>query len=162
CAITLLCTIFLYFPLMQGGMELLLVVSPSLGSVVDPAAASETLSLWGLLLGALVVSLLFFLGLVLIGPLLVFTVPRVLNLLLELGRAYPLYGFHDRVHRVITRLTTFRFFLQLFGDSSYIVHYLRYLGYHLLPVEQTGSNFGTALKQANPFLCAVGTGTMVA
>jgi non-ribosomal peptide synthetase-like protein len=63
---------------------------------------------------------------------------------------------------VITRMTTIRFFLHLFGDSSYIVHYLRGLGYRLKPVEQTGSNFGIALKQANPQLCSVGTGTMVA
>src|SRR5206468_13068871 len=30
------------------------------------------------------------------------------------------------------------------------------------PVEQTGTNFGIQVKQANPFLCAVGTGTMAA
>src|SRR5207253_9878007 len=52
---------------------------------------------------------------------------------------YPLYGFHDRVHRVITWMTTIRFFVYLFGDSSYIVHYLQALGYQLSPVEQTRS-----------------------
>ena len=36
------------------------------------------------------------------------------------------------------------------------------LGYRLSPVEQTGSNFGIVLWQANPHLCSVGTGTMVA
>ena len=96
------------------------------------------------------------------GPLLVVTVPRVLNLFLEPDTVYPLYGFHDRVHRVIMRMTTIRFFVRLFGDSSYIVHYLRCLGYHLSPVEQTGSNFGVVVIHANPFLCSVGTGTMVA
>jgi len=50
----------------------------------------------------------------------------------------------------------------LFGDSCYIVHYLQLLGYHLRPVEQTGSNFGSDVMHANPSLSAVGTGTMVA
>ena len=107
-----------------------------------------------LFIGALVFSLLFFFGAVLVGLLLVIIVPRLLNSFLEPDRVYPLYGFHDRVHRVIARMTTIKFFLRLFGDSSYIVHYLRGLGYHLTPVEQTGSNFGTGVKQANPFLCS--------
>src|SRR5260370_22390651 len=59
-------------------------------------------------------------------------------------------------------MTTLKFFVRLFGDSSYIVHYLRGLGYHLTPVEQTGANFGNQVLQANPYLCSVGTGTMVA
>jgi len=92
----------------------------------------------------------------------VVTVPRVLNVFLKPDKVYPLYGFHDRVHRVIARMTTSRFLVRLLGDSSYIVHYLRCLGYHLTPVEQTGENFGNRVLQANPFLCSVGTGTMVA
>ena len=31
----------------------------------------------------------------------------------------------------------------LFGDSSFIVHYLKRIGWNLNKVEQTGSNFGT-------------------
>src|SRR5207249_4992662 len=139
---------------------LLLGVAPSLRNVLEPGAGAVTLR--GLFLAALVVSLLFFFGAVVGGLVLVVTVPRVLNLFLKPDTVYPLYGFHDRVHRVIARMTTIRFFLHLFGDSSYIVHYLLGVGYRLLPVEQTGSNFGIALKQANPFLCSVGTGTMVA
>ena len=53
-------------------------------------------------------------------------------------------------------------FLLLFGDSSSIVHYLRWIGYDLSPVEQTGSNFGTAVGHENPYLTKIGTGTMVA
>ena len=56
------------------------------------------------------------------------TVPRVLNLFLKPGAVYPLYGFHDRIHRMIARLTSVKFFTHLFGDSSYIVYYLRWLG----------------------------------
>ena len=40
----------------------------------------------------------------------------------------------------------------LFGDSSYIVTYLRLLGYDLSRVEQTGSNFGTEVKHDTPYL----------
>ena len=52
--------------------------------------------------------------------------------------------------------------MHLFGDSSYIVHYLRCLGYDLSEVEQTGSNFGTEVKHETPYLSSVGSGTMVA
>src|SRR6184192_878201 len=55
-----------------------------------------------------------------------------------------------------------RFFTFLFGDSSYIVHFLQWLGYHLSPVVQTGSNFGIEVMHANPLLSSVGSGTMVA
>ena len=164
CALTLFLVFLLYLPLVEGSLEWLVAVAPSLGKVLDPsvAASAGVATLQRLLNGALVVSLLFFFGAVLVAPLLVVTVPRVLNLFLKPGTVYPLYGFHDRVHRVITRMTTLKFFVRLFGDSSYIVHYLRCLGYRLSPVEQTGANFGLVVWQANPYLCSVGTGTMVA
>ena len=73
-----------------------------------------------------------------------------------------LYGFHYAVHRAIERMTNVAFFPRLLGDSSYIVPYLRWLGYDLSAVEQTGSNFGLEVKHENPFLCTVGSGTMVA
>jgi non-ribosomal peptide synthetase-like protein len=66
------------------------------------------------------------------------------------------------VHRALARLGSLKFFTFLFGDSSYIVHYLQWLGYRLSPVEQTGSNFGLEVVHAHPLLCSVGTGTMVA
>jgi len=47
-------------------------------------------------------------------------------------------------------MATLKFFTFLFGDSSYIVHYLRWLGYHLSPVVQTGSNFGIEVVQCEP------------
>ena len=59
-------------------------------------------------------------------------------------------------------MTNIKFFMRLFGDTSYIVHYLRWLGYDLHGVRQTGSNFGEEVKHDNPFLSAVGSGTMVA
>src|SRR5206468_28645 len=164
CAITLLLVFLVYVPLIGGNLYLLVAMAPSLGKVLDPsvAASAGVVTLQGLVIDALQLSLLFFFGGVLVGLPLVVTVPRVLNLFLKPDTVYPLYGFHDRVHRVITRMTTIKFFVRLFGDSSYIVHYLSCLGYHVSPVEQTGSNFGVEVKQANPLLCAVGTGTMSA
>ena len=92
----------------------------------------------------------------------VFTVPRVLNLAIKPDTVYPLYGFRYSIHRTIGRLTNVKFFTYLFGDSSYIVHYLRALGYDLSTVEQTGSNFGTDVRHETPFHVSVGRGTMVA
>ena len=90
------------------------------------------------------------------------TIPRVLNLALEPDRAYPLYGWRWAAHRAITRLTNIRLFPRLLGDSSYIVHYLRWLGYDLYRGGANGSNFGLEVKHETPFHATVGTGTMVA
>ena len=160
CAVTLLSLFFLYLPLAEGGLYLLLTRVPALGGLLDPA--TEEITSAGLYVDALVISLVLFAGLVLAGLLFVTTIPRLLNLFLRPDAVYPLYGFHDRLHRAITRMTSIRFFTQLFGDSSYIVYYLRWLGYDLSRVEQTGSNFGTEVGHETPFLATIGTGTMVA
>jgi non-ribosomal peptide synthetase-like protein len=55
-----------------------------------------------------------------------------------------------------------KFFTHLFGDSSFIVYYLRWIGYDLCEVEQTGSNFGTEVGHETPYLSTIGSGTMVA
>jgi non-ribosomal peptide synthetase-like protein len=111
---------------------------------------------------ALAISTVFFLGSVLVGLALVLTVPRVLNLFMKPDRLYRMYGFHYAVHRTIERMTNARFFPRLLGDSSFIVPYLQWLGYDLSEVEQTGSNFGLEVKHENPYLCKIGSGTMVA
>src|SRR5262249_14933087 len=90
------------------------------------------------------------------------TVPRLIGLVVQPDRVYPLYGFHYAAQRAVARMTNIRFFAWLFGDSSYIVHYLQGLGYDLSRVEQTGSNFGTEVQHETPFLVSVGSGTMVA
>jgi non-ribosomal peptide synthetase-like protein len=86
----------------------------------------------------------------------------VLNLFIKPGTVYPLYGFHYWAQRAITRLTNVVPLNLLFGDSSYIVYYLRWLGYDLCRVLQTGTNFGSAFKHDNPYLVKVGRGTMIA
>ncbi|MGH3786009.1 MAG: Pls/PosA family non-ribosomal peptide synthetase [Pseudonocardiaceae bacterium] len=89
------------------------------------------------------------------------TVPRLLKPFITPGRVYPLYGLHHIAQQLITGLSNSSFFVLLLGDSSFIVHLVRGLGYDLSKVEQTGSNFGTQLHHDSPFLTTVGTGTMV-
>ena len=120
-------------------------------------------SLSGTFIGdALALSFVLLCGSMLASLLVVMTVPRLLNLTIKPDKIYPLYGFHYWAHRAIARITNFPFFLNLLGDSSYIVPYLQCLGYDLSQVEQTGSNFGSAVKHETPYLVTVGRGTVVA
>ncbi|WP_081746892.1 Pls/PosA family non-ribosomal peptide synthetase [Arthrobacter sp. H5] len=111
---------------------------------------------------AFIVSFIFFFGAVIVGLALVVTGPRLLNLALKPGKVYPLYSWPFAVQRAIARLTNLRFFMELTGDSSLIVHYLKLLGYKQPGLVQTGSNFGVALKHESPFAATIGSGTMVA
>src|SRR5262245_31442494 len=160
---TLLSICLLSVPIIQGGVYLLVDSAPSLARAFDASVTNaDGVTPWELFLTALALSLPLFFGAAILGLLFVLSVPRALHRLLEPGRVYPLYGFHHWLHRSITRMTNVKFFTHLFGDSSYVVHYLSALGYRLSPVEQTGSNFGTEVKHVNPYLSSVGTGTMVA
>jgi non-ribosomal peptide synthetase-like protein len=156
----LLNVLFLLLPLAIGGVAMLIAEVPQLEALMG----SEPLSLtsWTFYVDALAASLALFFGSALVGLLFVVTVPRVLNGAIKPGEIYPLYGFHYWVHRAIARVTNIKFFTQLFGDSSAIVHYLRCLGYDLSRVEQTGSNFGLVVRHESPYLSSVGSGTMVA
>ncbi|MFC4902391.1 Pls/PosA family non-ribosomal peptide synthetase [Kocuria oceani] len=105
--------------------------------------------------------LLLVLGL-LLAAIALAVIPRVLNLCLTPGLIYPLYGWRYAVQRAIDRMTNVQFFMRLTGDSSLVVHYVRLLGYKQPGLVQTGSNFGLATKQDNPYLVTTGSGTMVA
>jgi non-ribosomal peptide synthetase-like protein len=126
------------------------------------AGGSRVLSGTTFYRAGLIVSALLFFGSLVAGAVVVLTVPRLLQRLITPGRVYPLYGVHHFVHRTIRRLTNVPFYLELFGDSSYVIGYLRALGYRMRDVEQTGSNFGASLDHDNPFLVEIGRGTMVA
>jgi non-ribosomal peptide synthetase-like protein len=152
-------TLLLYVPLMLGATDWLFTAVPGLGALSDSGSSSATWTVVGV---ALVTSLVLFFGAALLGLLLVVTVPRLLNLVIEPGKVYRLYGIRYAAHHAIMGLTNRRFFVELFGDSSYIVHYLRCLGYRLSPVVQTGSNFGSQVKHENPYLSSVGSGTVIA
>jgi non-ribosomal peptide synthetase-like protein len=160
CAVTLLCVLLVYLPLAEGGVFLLLTEVPRLGRVLDPQM--DALTSPALYADALQISLVAFFGLLIAGLAFVLTVPRLLSLFVRPAEVYPLYGFHDRIHRTITRMTSVKFFTHLFGDSSFIVYYLRCLGYNLSQVDQTGSNFGTEVGHETPYMSTIGSGTMVA
>ncbi|MFE9926934.1 Pls/PosA family non-ribosomal peptide synthetase [Streptomyces sp. NPDC005774] len=151
---------FLSVPLAVGGLYMLLTEVPALNDRLEPGGAGLVSP--KLYVDALIVSCVLFFSFVVVGVVVLFTVPRLLNLLVKPGKVYPLYGFHYSTHRAIARITNVKFFTWLFGDSSYIVHYLRGLGYDLSQVEQTGSNFGTEVQHETPYLCSVGSGTMIA
>jgi non-ribosomal peptide synthetase-like protein len=110
----------------------------------------------------LLVSTALFCGAILAGATVIVTVPRLLRLLVKPGRTYPLYGLRHAAHRAIQFLTNIGFYLELLGDSAYVVHYLLALGYRMPDFEQTGSNFGADLEHENPFLVDIGRGTMIA
>ncbi|MEU6113205.1 Pls/PosA family non-ribosomal peptide synthetase [Streptomyces sp. NPDC047117] len=158
--LTLLQLFLIALPLAVGVVYMVLTEIPALGKWLGPG--TEGLTSAELYTDALLISVVVFFGFTLLGMVWLFTVPRLLNLLIRPDRVYPLYGFHYSVHRAIARMTNIKFFKWLFGDSSYIVHYLRCLGYDLSKVEQTGSNFGTGINHETPFLSKVGSGTMVA
>jgi non-ribosomal peptide synthetase-like protein len=159
-AAVLLGVLLLYLPLVEGGASLAIRAASSLARMLDPLGGAGAFGT--LIIEAGILSLVLFFGLALLGLLLMVGLPRVLNVFLEPDTVYPLYGFHDGVHRAIARLGNMKFFTFLFGDSSYIVRYLQWLGYRLAPVVQTGSNFGIEVMHANPSLSTVGSGTMVA
>lgn len=156
----LLSVLLVYMPLAVGGVGILLAEAPHLADVLEPGQSGP--AQWTFYRDALLMSLVLFFGALPLGLLLMAAVPRLLNRAITPGRVYPLYGFHYGMHRAITLITNRKFVNRLFGDSSAIVHYLRYLGYDLSRVEQTGSNFGTEVKHESPFLSSVGRGTMVA
>ena len=70
---------------------------------------------------------------------------------------------HYRVTHAITRMTNVKFFTQLFGNSSFIVYYLRRLGYHLVQsASRPGPTSVTRWPTTTPYLCSVGRGTVIA
>jgi non-ribosomal peptide synthetase-like protein len=91
----------------------------------------------------------------------IYVVPRICRLFLKPGVTYPAFGFHYLLQSIISRVSNSQFFCVLFGDSSFVVTYMRYVGWDLNKVEQTGSNMGTNQRHDNPFLCNIGSGTMV-
>ena len=156
----LLTLLLVYLPVGIGGVSLLLVEVPRLSELM--AEGTGAFTSWTFYRDALVVSFVLFFGSILAGSVIVTTVPRLLNLLVRPNKVYRLYGFHYGVHRSIVRLTNAKFLSNLVGDSSWIVHYLRGIGYDLGKIVQTGANFGGQVKHESPYLSSIGTGTMVA
>ncbi|HZS20370.1 MAG TPA: Pls/PosA family non-ribosomal peptide synthetase, partial [Pseudonocardiaceae bacterium] len=138
---------------------MLLAKRPRIAALLNVAPGTAT---WTFYRDAIAISYLIFFGALLGGILIAVTVPRMLNVLITPDKVYTLYGISYWAQRVIARMTNVASLNTLFGDSSYIVGFLSLLGYKLAPVEQTGSNFGSAVTHDNPYLCSAGTGTVVA
>jgi len=156
----LLSVLVLVVPVLVGGIVLVLDEIPQLNELLDPGPLAFTT--WWFYGDVLLVSSVLFAAYVVVNLLFVGTIPRLLNRALKPDKVYPLYGFHYGIHKAIARMTNVRFLTWLFGDSSYIVHYLRWVGYDLSTVVQSGSNFGTDVRHENPYLTTIGSGTMVA
>ncbi|WP_262104408.1 Pls/PosA family non-ribosomal peptide synthetase [Arthrobacter sp. Marseille-P9274] len=93
---------------------------------------------------------------------LITTLPRLLQLAVKPDTVYPLFGLRDAAARAVGKMTNSPMLGGIFGDSSYVVNYVRAIGYRQPQVQQTGSNFGTGFKHDNPYLTTIGTGTMIA
>jgi non-ribosomal peptide synthetase-like protein len=144
-----------------AGSAVVLVVRyvPVLPTLLGSGELMLTAPLPSLIVG--IVAVVVFMGGIMIALTVMVTIPRLANRLLRPRRTYPLYGLRHICLGLVGALTNSRPFVLLLGDSSFIVGYLRALGYDLRPVEQTGSNFGTEMRHHTPFLTRVGTGTMV-
>ena len=109
---------------------------------------------------ALSVSLGFYALSLLTGLATIYVVPRLAQVFLREGRLYPLYGFRHSMQRIVETFSNSGYFNLLFGDSVFIEPYLRFVGWRLAPGDRTGSNFGASQSHDNPFLCAIGAGTV--
>ncbi len=159
-SLQVLSLLFVTLPLAAGVSVAGLTRLPSVVSL--GALGARGITMTGFYEDGLIVSIAAFCGAILAGAAVVVTVPRMLRRLVRPGRAYPLYGLRHSAHRAIRFITNIEFYLELLGDSSYVVHYLRALGYRLPDFEQTGSNFGADLEHETPFLVDIGRGTMIA
>ncbi|MEJ8278854.1 Pls/PosA family non-ribosomal peptide synthetase [Pseudonocardia spirodelae] len=134
--------------------------APQVAGLIGLTGADMGAHWWFFLVGTIAVMALFVLALI-VGVVAVLTLPRLAGLLVPVDRTFPLYGVRHVAQQVVTGVSNARFLVLLLGDSSFITGYLRGLGYDLDDLRQTGSNFGTQLRQESPRHARVGTGTMV-
>ena len=127
-----------------------------------PSVGVAPEALPSLALSALEVSAALYFGSVLIGLLGIFAVPRLCNFFLEPDRTYVIYGPHHALQQIVSSVSNSSFYNNLFGDSSAIVS----------PFDGSATTLKTSQcrrapisariqKQENPFLCDIGSGTMV-
>ncbi|MCZ0964299.1 Pls/PosA family non-ribosomal peptide synthetase [Paracoccus benzoatiresistens] len=116
---------------------------------------------WELYRMAALLSSLLLLGLLMLGLLLLYGLPRLLAFTIRDGEVYPLFGLHHFIFQTIGSVSNSAYFNGMLGDSSFIVGFLKFVGYRLDPVVQTGSNFGLSQVHEMPFMCRIGSGTMI-
>jgi non-ribosomal peptide synthetase-like protein len=131
-------------------------------AVTDVLADGEwTLGGNAFYLAVLGIACALFFGVLLLGIMVMLTVPRLLSRVVQPGKVYRLYGLRYLAQLLIATLTNSQLLVLLLGDSSFIVAFMRALGWRMTPVVQTGSNLGTQHTHDSPFLTTVGTGTMI-
>ncbi|HEX9229978.1 MAG TPA: Pls/PosA family non-ribosomal peptide synthetase [Arthrobacter sp.] len=156
----LLSTIGLGRTMWSLAIGLIILANPNVAALLEPQELA--LTDWVFYVDAAVYAVLAVFGGTLVALALVTTLPAILQLALKPETVYPLFGLRDAAARSVARMTNSPMLGQLFGDSSYVVNYVRAIGYKQPQVQQSGSNFGTGFKHDNPFLSTVGTGTMIA
>ncbi|WP_144669933.1 Pls/PosA family non-ribosomal peptide synthetase [Arthrobacter sp. U41] len=142
-------------------IALFILANPNVAALLEP---QEELAFtdWVFYADAAVYAGLAVFGGTIVALALITTLPGLLQLALKPETVYPLFGLRDAAARAVARMTNSPMLGQLFGDSSYVVNYVRAIGYKQPQVQQSGSNFGTGFKHDNPFLSTIGTGTMIA
>jgi non-ribosomal peptide synthetase-like protein len=151
-----------YTALELAALTLIAVPAPILGyHVWDQYSAVAGVSTHLSMLSLLGASTALFFGSILFGLAAIYAIPRLCMLFLNVGVTYPAFGFHYLMQSIILRVSNSEFFCVLFGDSSFITSFMRYVGWNMNTVVQTGSNMGTNQRHDNPFLCNIGSGTMV-
>jgi non-ribosomal peptide synthetase-like protein len=152
------------FALLGVPLALLCLVFPDCIEIIDNHVSGidhldfHMLEVVSLVLAA---SAVLYLGGIVVGLINMGVLPRLLMLFLKPGNVYPLYGVHYFLFQTVSSISNSRAFNLLLGDSSYIVHFLRLVGWNLRNYRQTGSNFGAQQKHDIPGLSRVGRGSLV-
>ncbi|MCG2623158.1 phosphopantetheine-binding protein [Arthrobacter sp. I2-34] len=141
-------------------ITLVILANPNIAGLLEPKEWAFTN--WVFYADAIAYAGLAVFGGTVVALVLIRTLPRLLQLALKPDTVYPLFGLRDAAARAVSKMTNSPMLGALFGDSSYVVNYVRAIGYRQPQVQQTGSNFGTGFKHDNPFLSTIGTGTMIA
>ena len=139
---------------------LVVMANPNVAALLETQAFAFTD--WVFYADAIAYAALAVFGGTVVSLLIVTTVPRVVQLAVKPDTVYPLFGLRHAAERAVSRMTNRPMLTGLFGDSSYVVHYVRAIGYKQPQVQQTGSNLGTGFKHDSPFLSTIGSGTMIA
>ena len=80
-----------------------------------PALALLALEMMG-------ISLVLFFGVLAVGLLAVYLIPRILYAFLQEGRTYVLYGVHYFIYRIVSRVSNNPIYCMIFGDSAFIIY----------------------------------------
>jgi non-ribosomal peptide synthetase-like protein len=146
--------------LLGQAVVLVVLANPNVAALMETQTFAFTD--WVFYADAIAYAALAVFGGTVVSLLIVTTVPRVVQLAVKPDTVYPLFGLRHAAERAVSRMTNRPMLTGLFGDSSYVVNYVRAIGYKQPQVQQTGSNLGTGFKHDSPFLSTIGSGTMIA